>query len=315
MRPQAANPGFVEMFRQRIQLWQQGRRLTRELRGDNLELSSNLGERVTRRSFASYFQIVFFLLGSAMLIFAGIWAIQIYFREPAPPVDQLIPVLDTQSLAASNNAATGTAATTTHTDTATIDSVSTAAAASVGTVSDTALSTRVTPGAGVVESDTLAVAEPEIIRVHIVGAVQNPGVVSLYEGNRVLDALEAAGGRSSSADLERVNLAAVVSDGDWVWIPKHGQAQAPNIAPISSSAPVTSKATSAQAVAQRPVNINTASSAELESLSGVGPATAAAIIETRERRGPFRNVDELVEVSGIGPGRLERLRPNIVTGP
>lgn len=149
--------------------------------------------------------------------------------------------------------------------------------------------------------------------VDVVGAVRAPGVVSLPATARVLDAIRAAGGAAAGADLARLNLAAKVGDGARVAVPLIGRPP-PVVDPSAvtgSPDPAAGGATGADAgvaSATAPVNLNSASAAELETLPGIGPSLAAAMVQERERNGPFRSVDELNRVPGIGPGRLARLR-------
>jgi competence protein ComEA len=135
--------------------------------------------------------------------------------------------------------------------------------------------------------------------VHVVGAVTAPGVQRLPAGARVADAVDAAGGATPDADLGRINLAAVLADGQQVYVLRVGE---------TPPAPVASPGTAAGDGTGPPVNVNTASAAELEELPGVGPATAEAIIAHREQHGPFGSVDDLLDVRGIGEAKLEQLR-------
>lgn len=151
--------------------------------------------------------------------------------------------------------------------------------------------------------------EPATILVHAAGAVVHPGVYSMAPGARVSDLLAVAGGPRPEADLDRVNLAAPIADGSRVYVPERGEDPPPVVAgdaPSGSSggAPVDPGQT---------VNLNTATASELEALPGVGPATAAAIVEHRERTGPFASVDDLLEVRGIGEAKLAALRDRVHT--
>jgi competence protein ComEA len=148
------------------------------------------------------------------------------------------------------------------------------------------------------------------IVVDVVGAVLRPGVVTLPAAARVLDAIHAAGGATAGADLVRLNLAAKLSDGARVAVPIVGEAP-PAIDPsaVSGAAgPTGDGATAANGEPGAPVNVNSASEAQLEALPGIGPTLAAAIVQERERNGPFRSADDLTRVHGIGPGRLAQLR-------
>ncbi len=148
------------------------------------------------------------------------------------------------------------------------------------------------------------------IVVDVVGAVRAPGVVSLAGNARVLDAIRAAGGATAGADLQRLNLAAKLGDGARVAVPLFGQPP-PAIDPtaVSGSAdPSTGGSTDGNGDPSAPVNVNTATEAQLEDLPGIGPTLAAAIVAEREQNGPFRSADDLTRVHGIGEGRLAQLR-------
>lgn len=150
-------------------------------------------------------------------------------------------------------------------------------------------------------------SQPAGVVVHVAGAVVAPGVHRLADGARVSDAVAAAGGLAPDADADRVNLAAPVTDGSRVYVPHRGESSVPSAV---AAEPPTGGATSGPGATgpNRPVNINTAGAAELDVLPGVGPSTAAAIIEYRTAHGPFRTVDDLAKVRGIGPARLDQLR-------
>jgi competence protein ComEA len=135
--------------------------------------------------------------------------------------------------------------------------------------------------------------------VDVAGMVRRPGVYRFPAGARVVDAVRRAGGARPGADLSLLNLAAPLVDGTQILVTKQG-------APAPAGGSVT-----APGGAGGLVNINTATETELESLSGVGPVTANAIIQYRTEHGPFRSVDDIVNVSGIGPVTLEDLRPFI----
>ena len=148
-----------------------------------------------------------------------------------------------------------------------------------------------------------ATAEPMPILVHAAGAVHVPGVYLFRGAARVHDLVKAAGGLTSDADYDRVNLAAALVDEQWVYFPKVGEIGVP--APVGGS----SAGAYSPAARSGPLNINTATAEQLESLPGVGPAIAAAILEHRQRIGGFSSVDGLLAVSGIGPSKLESIRP------
>jgi competence protein ComEA len=150
--------------------------------------------------------------------------------------------------------------------------------------------------------------------VHVVGRVRHPGVVHLPAGSRVQQAVAAAGGARRGADLDRINLARPLVDGEQVLVPRPGQPIGPvegvaGAVPGSAGGlpPGGSPAPSGGSV--QPVDVNTATLAELDSLPGVGPVLAQRILDWRAQNGRFTAVDELGEVSGIGDAVLARLRP------
>ena len=143
------------------------------------------------------------------------------------------------------------------------------------------------------------------IFVHVVGAVVHPGVHELLPGSRVVDAIKAAGGLTDVAAAEHLNLAELLSDGVRLWVPEVGEIDNPAVVLITPE--VNSNGSSGSQV-----NINIAGVALLETLPGIGPSLAAAIVEHRERFGRFVEVDDLAGVAGIGPAKLERLRPLVV---
>jgi competence protein ComEA len=136
-------------------------------------------------------------------------------------------------------------------------------------------------------------AEVPMILVDVAGWVRHPGVYEFHEGDRVIDAIEAAGGARSGAALESLNLAAPLADGTQVLVPR----KAPGGTASSSTSDGTGK-----------VNINTASAAELEALPGIGEVIAQRIIDYRTENGPFTSVDQLLDVSGIGDATLAEIR-------
>ena len=148
--------------------------------------------------------------------------------------------------------------------------------------------------------DTLA---PQRIAVHVVGAVQQPGVYHFNAGARGDDALRAAGGPSGDADLRRVNLAATLYDGQQFVIPRKGEQLATTVP--SSGGGFDREASNTPLL----VDLNRATVAELDQLPGVGPSTARAIVDHRARNGPFASVDDLLAVRGIGPAKLAELKP------
>jgi len=151
---------------------------------------------------------------------------------------------------------------------------------------------------------------PSSVVVHVAGAVQAPGIYQLSPAMRVADAVVAAGGPLADGDLDALNLAAPVVDGQRIYVPHVGEIDPASVP--SGGAPVagTSGADEPDAPAG-PIDLNTATAADLETLPGVGPATAAAIVDDRDRNGPFASVDELDRVPGIGPAKLAALRDQV----
>ncbi len=147
--------------------------------------------------------------------------------------------------------------------------------------------------------------------VYVCGAVKSPGVVRVPAGARVADALALAGGPGARAELDGVNLAAKVVDGQQIMVPERGAAVA---AGSSRRAPPSGSAASAggsAAAPGAPVNINTASLEELDALDGVGPATAQKIIDYRPASGPFKAIDDIKNVSGIGDAKFAAMKDSI----
>lgn len=149
--------------------------------------------------------------------------------------------------------------------------------------------------------------------VSVVGLVHQPGLVTLTEGARIADALTAAGGALDGADMVGLNMARRVNDGEQIVV---GISSPPGAPPVMGSSigspsgtpPVPTKPGEEHGAPAGLVNLNTATIEQLDTLPGVGPITAAAIIAWRETNGAFAGVDQLGEVDGIGPARLEKLR-------
>ncbi len=146
------------------------------------------------------------------------------------------------------------------------------------------------------------------IAVHVAGAVAHPGVVELGAGSRVIDAVEAVGGAHADADLDRLNLAAKLADGERVYVPKVGEAD-PGAALGSGGASATGAGNSDGGTPVGKLNLNTATEAQLEALPGIGPTYAQSILAERQRRGGFKSVNELRGVRGIGDKRFAELAP------
>lgn len=147
-----------------------------------------------------------------------------------------------------------------------------------------------------VEEDTY----PKEIIVHISGQVHNPGVVKLEPGARVIDAVNAAGGLKNDADLDKINLAKKLQDEDKIYIPKIGEDIDENLLDFQNSAEDGNK-----------ININTCTKEELMSLPGIGEVLADRIIQYREKT-PFKKVEDLMNVSGIGEKKFESIKDMII---
>ena len=140
--------------------------------------------------------------------------------------------------------------------------------------------------------------------VDVSGAVRRPGVYELPAGARVEDAVRRAGGARRGADLQAVNLAAKVADGVQIVVPRKGGAAAPTEGGGGGGAGSAGQPAG-------PVNLNSATEAQLESLDGVGPATAQKILDYRRQHGGFTAIDQLDQISGIGPKKLAALRGKV----
>lgn len=161
-------------------------------------------------------------------------------------------------------------------------------------------------GAADANGDEAPVNESSEVVVDVSGAVARPGVVALPEGSRVQDAIDKAGGLTGDADPERVNRAAKLADGQQVHIPRAGESDV-----VLGPSGVPDGAVGTADVGSGLVNINTATIDELDTLSGVGPATAQAIVEDRDVNGPFATIEDLMRVSGIGEKKFEKLKSSI----
>lgn len=166
-------------------------------------------------------------------------------------------------------------------------------------------------------SPSPAPTENQSVQVHVAGRVRHPGVYTVPGDARVAGAVEAAGGMASGAHPGRLNLAAPVCDGCQIWIPARGDGM---VAPPGQTGSVTATqrtgpsetggVAGGPSAAGAPINLNTASQGELESIDGVGPVMAGRIVAWRQEHGRFTSVDQLREISGVGPKTFEKIRPH-----
>jgi competence protein ComEA len=164
---------------------------------------------------------------------------------------------------------------------------------------------RGTPAAAVAPPSTIppaadpsAPAAGSVIYVHVAGAVRRPGLYELPAGVRAADAIEAAGGAKARADLDAINLAEILADGMKLDVPERGDVVT---VPTTGSSPAASSL----------VDLNTADQTILETIPGIGPVTATAILQYRDEIGSFESIEQLLDVDGIGPATLESLRPYV----
>ena len=150
---------------------------------------------------------------------------------------------------------------------------------------------------------------PQPIQVYVTGSVEHPGVFYLPRESRLVDAVRAAGGFMEGADIAAVNLAQVLKDADRIDIPGTSPFATPQLTIGGGGLLVTPTPPKGAAV-----NINTATQELLETLPGIGPTTAKAILDYRQDVGPFATIDDLLKVPGIGPTTLEELKGLITTG-
>jgi competence protein ComEA len=147
-----------------------------------------------------------------------------------------------------------------------------------------------------------AAAAAKLLVIDVAGAVRRPGLYRLRSGSRIDDAIAAAGGATGKAQLDTVNLAAPVADGEQIVVPGRGAAAGGAAAspPAAGSSPTA------------PVDLNSATLEQLEALPGIGPVTAQKILDYRQQHGAFHSVDELQGVPGIGPAHMEQLKGLVI---
>lgn len=153
--------------------------------------------------------------------------------------------------------------------------------------------------------------EPKEIVVHITGAVEKEGIVRIREGSRIIDAIEAAGGMSDEVNLDMINLAYALKDGQKIYVPKISDAERVFKEGEDSNIVIVDKGTEKDSSSSTKVNINTANISQLESISGIGESTANKIIEYREKNGKFKTIEDIKNVSGIGEIKYENIKDYI----
>lgn len=139
----------------------------------------------------------------------------------------------------------------------------------------------------------------ETIKVHIYGAVKNPGLIELIEGSRINDAIEIAGGLTEEADISKINLAYILSDGEKIYIASINDKDIQNIEE------------NVQNSQTQKININTAGILDLTSLDGIGETLAKSIVEYRNKNGKFLKLEDIKNVSGIGDSKFEKIKDSI----
>ncbi len=137
--------------------------------------------------------------------------------------------------------------------------------------------------------------------VYVCGAVARPGVYKLKEESRVVDAVNACGGFAADADLNNINLAKLVTDGERIWVPRVGEQNAGGTGSSVNDGPTTPEM----------ININTANADDLDSLPGIGKTLAENIMNYRDEHGLFQSTDQLLEVDGIGPKKFDDIKDKI----
>ena len=156
-------------------------------------------------------------------------------------------------------------------------------------------------------TNTIDTIQNNEIIVHITGEVKKEGVIHLNKGDRIIDAIKKAGGETKQADLSQVNLAYELQDGQKIYIPNKNEKISEYIVGGNGNTNINS----INSKEETKVNINTANQSELDSLPGIGPATAQKIIEYRNQNGNFKKIEDLQNVKGIGQAKYEEIRNNI----
>lgn len=151
------------------------------------------------------------------------------------------------------------------------------------------------------------VIEESIVIVHITGEVNNPGIIKIAQNSRLVDVIEAAGGLTENADINKINLAYIISDGQKIYIPNINE----NIENYINNEPGEGIIDDTNLGNNNLVNINTATQTELETLTGIGPSIALKIINYRKENGKFKNIEDIKNVPGIGNSKYESIKNNI----
>lgn len=153
----------------------------------------------------------------------------------------------------------------------------------------------------------------EKVVVHVIGEVNNPGVVTLDEGSRIIDAINLAGGKTEEADLSKINLAYVIEDGTQIYIPRINENlnETELISSDAGKGVIINSSSVEEENVETKVNINTANKEKLMNLPGIGETTAQRIIEYREQNGKFKKIEDLQNVSGIGEAKYNNLKDKI----
>ena len=232
----------------------------------------------------------------ALLGLGAIWGWQTWANRVSEPIDGRLPMLVSTEMGAEAGLSPTETATARPEEQASADESPKAAA----------------PSSAANDSP----AQPAPVVVHVAGAVASPGVVELRPGDRIVDALAAAGGAAADADLDRVNLAAIVVDGERIHVPAVGELEPPVVVAPARDAGL-GEGASSRPGGEPPVvllDINVATALALEALPGIGPSIAQAIVQSRVNRGPFLSVDELLDVPGIGDAKLAQIEPYVLVG-
>ena len=157
-----------------------------------------------------------------------------------------------------------------------------------------------------------SVKDIEKMYIHIIGEINNPGVIELAKGSRIVDAIEKAGGVTAKADLGKVNLVFMLSDGQKVRIPSIDDNDKNAYVITDSGNNIIENSSYNSGTGGGKVNLNSATQTELETLTGIGPSLAARILEYRNKIGKFKKVDELKNVKGIGQSKFDDIKDEVV---